>query len=411
MYNSSQIFRLLDKQSRFVGHLEAFIFKKVDALSLKAYQTFEKLDAPADEALYKDIKTGDRWGAEKAYCWFKAEYTVPKELDGKQLYLRPKYNGYEAMLFVNGVPHTNYANKMLLGSHGNHYCKSFTLSATQGEVFKLDLEAYAGHNLEGNHPFCDLSIRNYDLTVGEFAVCIKDELFYKFYFDYKTLQDLYDVLDEKNFKEAELERVFVQLHEILYYDIENCDMDVLRDAVAKADKLLEAVLKKRNSESMQKAGILGHSHMDTAWLWEIDETIKKCARTYSNQLNLMEQFPEYRFIQSSALHLKFMEEHYPELFERIKEKIIEGRYEPNGGVWVECDCNITGGEFMVRQFLWGQNYTKKHFNFLSNSFYLPDTFGYSAALPQILKGCHVDYFLTTKLGWNENNRFPYETYY
>ncbi len=411
MYNSSQIFRLLDKQSRFVGHLEAYIFEKADTLSLKAYQIFDKLDVPPEESLYHTVKTGDKWGAEKAYCWFKSRYTVPEKLEGKQLYLRPEFGGYEALLFVNGVPHTNYANKRLVGSHGNHYCKSFALSAKSGDVYTLDLEAYAGHNFEGNHPFSEPATRNYDLTIGEFAVCVKDELFYEFYYDYRTLQDLYDVLEENSFKKAELERLFVRLHEILYYDIENCDPQVLREAVAKADALLKPVLAKRNSESAPKAGILGHSHMDTAWTWEIDETIKKCARTYSNQLNLMDQFPEYRFIQSSALHLKFMEEHYPALFEKIKARILEGRYEPNGGVWVECDCNITGGEFMIRQFLWGQNYTRKHFGFTSNSFYLPDTFGYSAALPQIMKGCHVDYFLTTKLGWNETNRFPYETFY
>ncbi len=411
MYNASQLFRLLDKQSRFVGQLEAYIFKKAEVLSLKAYQTFDKLDSPPAESLYHEVKTGDEWGAEKAYCWFKAEFFVPKKLDGKQLYLRPEFGGYEALLFVNGVPHTNYANKRLVGSHGNHYCKSFALSAKQGETYALDLEAYAGHNFEGNHPFAEPATRNYHLTVGEFAVCIKDELFYEFYYDYKTLQDLYDVLDENSFKKAELERAFVKLHEVLYYDIENCEPQVLREAVAKADALLKPILQKHNSESAPKAGLLGHSHMDTAWTWEIDETIKKCARTYANQLNLMDQFPEYRFLQSSALHLKFMEDHYPALFEKMKARILEGRYEPNGGVWVECDCNITGGEFLIRQFLWGQNYTRKHFGFTSNSFYLPDTFGYSAALPQIMKGCHVQYFLTTKLSWNESNRFPYETYY
>lgn len=411
MYNKSEIFRLLDKQSRFVNHLEAFIFKKVDELDLEMYETLDKLDSPPDSSLYKKVSKGDKWGAERMYCWFKSEYTVPQELDGKQLYLYPQYNGYEAMLFVNGVPHTNYANKRLVGSHGNHFCKCFALSAKAGEKYNLDLEAYAGHNFEGNHPFCDPAVRSYDLSVGDFSVCVKDQLYFDFYYDYKVLQDLYDVLEENSFKRAELERVFVKLHEILYYDIENCEPDVLRDAVAQAREIIAPVLSKHNSESAPVAGLLGHSHMDTAWTWEIDETIKKCARTYSNQLNLMDQYPEYRFIQSSSLHLKFMEDHYPELFERIKKRILEGRYEPNGGVWVECDCNITGGEFMVRQFLWGQNYTKKHFGFMSNSFYLPDTFGYSAALPQIMKGCHVDYFLTTKLGWNESNRFPYETYY
>ena len=153
------------------------------------------------------------------------------------------------------------------------------------------------------------------------------------------------------------------------------------------------------------AAVIGHSHMDTAWLWHIDETIKKCARTYSNQLSLMEQYPEYKFIQSSAYHGKMIKENYPELFERIKQ-LKEGRYEPNGAVWVECDCNIVSGETMIRQFLWGQRFTKENFDYTSNAFWLPDTFGYSPSIPQIMKGCRVDYFLTTKMAWNDTNKFP-----
>lgn len=95
----------------------------------------------------------------------------------------------------------------------------------------------------------------------------------------------------------------------------------------------------------------------------------------------------------------------------MKKRIAEGRYEPNGGVWVECDCNIPGGEFMVRQFLWGQRYTMSRFGYRSNCFWLPDTFGYSAALPQIMKGSGVDYFLTTKMAWGDTNEFPYDTFY
>ncbi|HZK39020.1 MAG TPA: glycoside hydrolase family 38 C-terminal domain-containing protein, partial [Clostridia bacterium] len=124
-----------------------------------------------------------------------------------------------------------------------------------------------------------------------------------------------------------------------------------------------------------------------------------------------EQYPEYKFIQSSACHGDMILTHYPNLFERIKKLVAEGRYEPNGAVWVECDCNITSGESMVRQFLWGQRFTRKHFNYTSDCFWLPDTFGYSAAIPQIMKSCGVDYFLTTKIGWNDTNPFPYDTFY
>ncbi|MEG1407607.1 MAG: glycoside hydrolase family 38 C-terminal domain-containing protein, partial [Ruthenibacterium sp.] len=133
-------------------------------------------------------------------------------------------------------------------------------------------------------------------------------------------------------------------------------------------------------------------------------------RTIANQLSLMEQFPEYRFLQSASCHTQMIEQQYPTIFEAMKEKIAQGRYEPNGAVWVECDCNLTGGEAMVRQFLWGQRYTQQKFGITSDCFWLPDTFGYSAAIPQIMKGFGVSYFLTTKLAWNDTNTFPYESF-
>lgn len=126
----------------------------------------------------------------------------------------------------------------------------------------------------------------------------------------------------------------------------------------------------QNARSAPFAGLIGHSHMDTAWLWHIGETVKKCARTYSNQMSLMEQYPEYTFIQSSAYHSEVIRRNYPALFERMQQRVREGRYEPNGGVWVECDCNITSGESMIRQFLWGQRFTRRYFGYTSNCFWL-----------------------------------------
>ena len=124
----------------------------------------------------------------------------------------------------------------------------------------------------------------------------------------------------------------------------------------------------------------------------------------------MERYPEYKFVQSSVLHTYWMEKFYPDIFKKIKERTAEGRYEPNGAAWVECDCNITGGEYMIRQFVKGQNYLKEKLNYKADSFWLPDTFGYSAAIPQIMQGCGIKYFYTTKLDWNEHNRFPFESF-
>ncbi len=413
MYNERQIACLLSKQVRLAERLEARLFDTVDTVSMREYETYDKLDAaPTDETLYRSIKDGDTWGDNKKYAWFKTEYIVPSALEGQDLYFCPEHGGYEALLFVDGVPFTNFASKMVVGSHGNHYCKLFLRNAQAGKRVTLDLEAYAGHNFVGCMTTDTGTDYTFPKTVGQFKICVRNELITRFYYDFKTLHELYEVLGRNDFKGAQIERCFLQLHEVLFYADREVTEEQLYDSLQKAVTIMQPLLSAPNRDTCRgEVGILGHSHMDTAWVWEIDETVKKCARTFSNQLSLMERYPKYRFIQSSSYHLKMMQEHYPKLFERIAEKIRSGQYEPNGGSWIECDCNITGGEFMIRQFLWGQRFTQKHFGYLSNAFYLPDTFGYSVAIPQILKGVGIDYFLTTKLSWNDTNRFPYETYY
>ena len=131
--------------------------------------------------------------------------------------------------------------------------------------------------------------------------------------------------------------------------------------------------------------IVGHAHLDTAWLWPLRETIRKCARTFSTVLELMDRYPEYRFVVSQAQHLAWMRDHYPELWERMKERIAEGRLEPTGSMWVEADCNIPSGESLVRQIIYGKRFYLDELGIETNDVWLPDVFGYSAALPQIMR--------------------------
>ena len=189
------------------------------------------------------------------------------------------------------------------------------------------------------------------------------------------------------------------------------DYDELLESARAVSRALAPALSKDGADrSRGLVGIVGHSHLDTAWLWPVSETIRKAARTYSEVLGFMEVHPDYRFIQSSALHLDWMREYYPSIFQRIAESVREGSYEPNGGEWVEFDCNITGGESMIRQFLYGQRFTREHFGYTSDCFWLPDTFGYNAAIPQIMLGCDVRYFYTTKMSWNDLNGFPHDSF-
>ena len=158
------------------------------------------------------------------------------------------------------------------------------------------------------------------------------------------------------------------------------------------------------------ATCIGHTHIDVAWWWTVAQTREKAARSFSTVLKLMEEYPGYHFMSSQPQLYQFLKERYPEQFEKIKQRVAEGRWEPEGGMWVEADCNLTSGESLVRQFLHGKKFFREHFGVDNKILWLPDVFGYSGALPQIMKKCGIDYFMTTKLAWNQFNKHPYDTF-
>jgi alpha-mannosidase len=155
---------------------------------------------------------------------------------------------------------------------------------------------------------------------------------------------------------------------------------------------------------------LGHCHIDTAWLWPYAETRRKIGRSWASQLDLVERYPEYNFVCSQAVQYQWLKEDYPELFERVKKAVKAGRFIPVGGSWVESDTNMPSGEAIVRQFLYGQRFFEENFGTRCKTFWLPDTFGYSAQLPQLCRGAGLERFLTQKLSWNNINKFPNTTF-
>ncbi len=158
------------------------------------------------------------------------------------------------------------------------------------------------------------------------------------------------------------------------------------------------------------ANCVGHTHIDVAWLWDLEQTRHKAVRSFATVLELMRRYPEYVFMSSQPVLYKFVKEDAPALYDQIKQRIAEGRWECEGGMWLEADCNLAGGEALVRQLLHGKEYFRKEFGKDNRILWLPDVFGYSAALPQILKKSGIDYFMTTKLSWSEYNKTPYDTF-
>lgn len=155
---------------------------------------------------------------------------------------------------------------------------------------------------------------------------------------------------------------------------------------------------------------VGHAHIDSAWLWPVRETARKVSRTFSNVLSLMDEDPGFVFASSSAQQFAWMKEHYPALWERLKARVAEGRFVPVGGMWVESDTNMVGGEAMARQFVEGKTFFLDEFGIDTEEVWLPDSFGYSGALPQIMKAAGARWFLTQKISWNETNRIPHHTF-
>ncbi|OOC60597.1 alpha-mannosidase [Paenibacillus ihbetae] len=182
-------------------------------------------------------------------------------------------------------------------------------------------------------------------------------------------------------------------------------------AVTGLEQELVQRVKRIGSNSEGTEHMVGQSHIDIAWLWPVRETVRKTSRTFSTVDALMNEYPEYRYAQSQPLLYQFLKDHDPELYERVKARIKEGRWELVGGMWVEPDLNIPSGESLMRQMLYGQLFYQEEFGRRSHIEWLPDTFGYCASLPQILKHGGIRYFMTTKLGWNDTNVFPYDLFH
>jgi alpha-mannosidase len=155
---------------------------------------------------------------------------------------------------------------------------------------------------------------------------------------------------------------------------------------------------------------IGHGHLDLVWLWPLRETIRKAGRTFSSALHYMKEYPEYRFAASQPQLYQLVKEHYPALYQGVKRAVKEGRWEPLGAMWVEPDCNIPAGESLVRQIYYGKRFFLEEFGIDVDNLWLPDTFGFSPVLPQLMRKSGVNYFMSQKMSWSKTNTFPHHTF-
>jgi len=345
-------------------------------------------------------QVGDSYGPTWSTHWFKVVIDIPEEWRGEQVHFRWN-SASEAMVWYEGKPRQG-----LTGADKHQQRTDYVLStnATPGRCtlyVEMAANGMFGAGKDGliNPP--DPS-REYRLSMAEVAV-----------FDaacYEVLMDMTVIIDLAKNLPQESPRAFEALYTA--NDIVNTCQDLSdRTALQRAHEIATRFLKQKNGESQHQIHAVGNCHIDCAWLWPVSETVRKCGRSFATAVRLMEKYPDFKFVCSQAQQLEWVKVQYPALFDEIKVFAAKGQFIPVGGTWVEMDGNIPSGESFIRQFLVGQNFFQTEFGQVCQEFWLPDTFGYSAQLPQIIRGVGMKYFLTMKLSWSLINKFPFHTFF
>lgn len=388
--------------------LKNHFYRPLGDIELKGFVTTKQLTV--DDALkcdFQPMPVGTPWGAKWEYGWFKGSVVLPEEAKRKRIVVKMD-TGAESAVYVNGQ---NAGAK-----DWAHHEVTLTYDGVPGEKYQIVLESYAGHGPRECHagpiPPGRETVPEPGPTqavVGKNTYGIWEEEVYQLWIDVETLFQVRESIDKDSLRVAEIDQGLRDFTTIVDFEVPYEEMlATVRAGRERLKPLLECI----NGSTAPTMFVFGHSHIDVAWLWPLEETERKCTRTFATQMALMEEYPEYQFLQSQPHLYRMMKQHYPELYKRIKEAVKKGQFIPDGGMWVEPDTNLAGGESLIRQFIHGKRFYKDEFGINSEMCWLPDVFGYSGAFPQIMKGCGIKYFSTQKIFWTYNGGepFPYHTF-
>ncbi len=394
------------------------IYRPMEEIRFEGCLTMDHLSLEEAKKLhYEPMPEGTKWGRTYEYCWLRAQIRLPREARGRRIAMNLPTGG-EATLFVNDKAFGTYRAHWVTDSLHFIVDNWLTREARGGETYTLYVESYAGHyfpesSLGGcaTGPVLPGAYQD-PKTEGERAVIGKcsfgewNEDAYQLMMDVRVLSLLLDQVDQESLRADKIASALEQF--TLIADFEQPEED--RDASYRAArKALKPALDAVNGSTVPEFYAVGNAHLDLAWLWPMKETHRKVARTFAAQLRHLAEYPDYVFLQSQPASYEMCEKYYPELFRDVQQAAKGGRWIADGAMYVEPDTNMTSGESLIRQVLHGKRYFKEKFGVDSELLWLPDTFGYSAALPQILRGCGVKYLVTQKIFWsyNEGDRFPY----
>ena len=391
----------LERANRILGYISPLSTPdSVDVHGWKlAYGDIRGPELPDfDDSSWEQLSEGyDAYGGRNTYFWIRGTVTVPLSFAGKPVRL------YASTCPNNGWHETNpnfivfIDGKTASAFDRNHRELTITECARGGETFCVALKGFTAMRGTARCSFA-ASLKTVDARVEKFC------------YDVRVPIDVSVQLPERDPARLRMEYLLDRAVNLL--DITEPGSESFFESLEDAQKFMDEEFYGKFCAENPKVftRVIGHTHLDVAWLWPMRQTREKTARTFANMLRYMEEYPEFKFMSSQPCIYNWVKNDYPELFERIREAVKSGRWEAEGGMWVEADCNLTSGEGFVRQFLYGKRFLKDEFDVDSRILWLPDVFGYSAALPQILKKCGIDYFMTTKISWNNYDRIPNDTF-
>lgn len=385
---------------RTLQRLQEAIYIPIAELQVQAWRTTEPVAfTQRTSGQELTLVPGDSWGALFDCAWMHFTGTIPTAHQSAPVVLLVDVHGEMCVVDGDGSPVRGLTTvsstfDLSLGRPGK--C---VLPLSGGEA-TVDVWADAAcndlfGNLQGNG------------TLKQACIAVCDEGVKALYYDLEVLTDLLGVLPEDSPQFHQLRRALIETAHLLT-STEDSGLATAADA---ARAQLAPHLARRGGDPSLQISAVGHAHMDLAWLWPIRETIRKGARTFSTALAHIDQYPSYVFGASQPQYFDWMKQHYPTLYERIGAAVQVGRIEAQGCMWVEADTNVPGGEALIRQILLGRRFWQSEFGVDSTYLWLPDVFGYSGALPQILRKAGVDVFATQKLSWSLINKFPHHSFH
>ena len=393
--------------------LQQDFYHQLGKVDFEGFSVMEQLTPEqASQGEFVPIPKDFKWGNPWEYLWLKGTIVLPVESEGMPIVMDLRLSG-ESTLFVNMRAFGTLRAEWVTTPHHFMVDNFLTEAAVPGTKYDLLFEVYAGHWFPGTEigPIIPESV-NASFTekksnvLGQTSFGIWNEDAYQLWMDVSTLQELLVSLPETSLRADQIACALETYTHLV--DFEQ-DLEKRKQGYRATREMLKPLLNAHNGTTVAQMHAIGNSHLDLAWLWPMQETYRKTARTFAQQLRLIERYPEYRYLQSQPASYEMCRDHYPELYARIKKAVLQGQWIADGAMYVEPDTNMTSGESLIRQLMYGKRFFMEEFGIDSRMLWLPDTFGYTAALPQILKGCGVDYLVTQKIFWsyNDGDRFPY----